>query len=329
MSFEPLLPPATLGVVGGGQLGRMFGVAARRLGYGLVVLDPTPDCPAAAVADHQIVAGYDDLDAARELGQRADRITFEFENAPASTLAALAENVPVRPRPEVLEICRHRVREKHFLRENGFPVGRHAPIANADALREQVEALGPAILKRALGGYDGKGQSRIQNGAEAGRAWEAIGAPTSTDGLEPAVLEQFVAFQREVSVIVARGADDATEVFPVFQNDHTDGILDVTRMPAEIPAERADEARDLALRIARALNVVGLLTVEMFDDGNRFLVNELAPRPHNSGHVTIEAAVTCQFEQHVRALCDLPLGSPDAVSPGAMANLLGERWGTT
>ena len=322
-----LLPGATLGVVGGGQLGRMFGIAARRLGYGLVVLDPTPGCPAAAVADHQVVAAYDDLEAARELGRRADRITFEFENAPASTLAALEERVPVRPRPAVLETCRHRVLEKRFLSQSGFPVGRHAPISSADELAREAEAFGPAILKRALGGYDGKGQARLDGPDRARAAWEAIGAPEGTDGLAPAVLEQVVRFRQEVSVVVARAEDGETAVFPVFQNDHADGILDVTRMPADLPADRAEEARELALAIARALDVVGLLTVELFDDGERFLVNELAPRPHNSGHVTIEAARTCQFEQHVRALCGLPLGSTEAVSPAAMANLLGERWG--
>lgn len=345
VSLPPPCPPGgVLGVVGGGQLGRMFALAARRLGYGVCVLDPEPGAPAAAVADHQVVAGFDDLDAAQELARRADRITFEFENAPAATLAALAERVPVYPSPAVLETCRQRCLEKAALTAAGFPVAPHRPVSSAAEVAAAARALGRGVLKRAEFGYDGKGQVRVEpgpggdgdghDGAEhawAERAWAAIGAPQAGTGgaavaAAPAVYEALVPFERELSVIVARGVGGAVESFPVFENDHARHILDVTRCPARIAEPLAARARQLAAGIAESLDVVGLLTVELFDTGSDLIVNELAPRPHNSGHVTIEAAATCQYEQHVRALCGLPLGSTELRWPGAMANLLGDLW---
>jgi 5-(carboxyamino)imidazole ribonucleotide synthase len=323
---RPLAPGATLGVVGGGQLGRMFAIAARRLGYGVVVLDPTENCPAAAVTDDQIVARFDDHAAARKLADRCDRITFEFENAPASTLSALAERAPVHPRPAVLEICRQRAVEKETLNRHGFPVAPYSPVRDANELAAALDERGPSILKRAEFGYDGKGQARLDRGADTAAAWEAIGAPVDSGGPAPAVLESLVSFERELSVIVARGTDGDVATFPVFENEHVNGILDVTRMPARVDDSTAERAVQLASGIAEALDVVGLLTVELFDTGGSLVVNELAPRPHNSGHVTIEACATCQYEQHVRALCGLPLGATTAVRPGAMVNLLGDLW---
>lgn len=325
-SLPPLAPGGTLGVVGGGQLGRMFAVAARQLGYDVVALDPTPECPAAAVADDQIVAAFDDLEGARELARRADRITFEFENAPAATLEALAEKVPVHPAPRVLEVCRQRCLEKSTLAAAGFPVAPHRSVASIDGLRTATEALGKGVLKRAEFGYDGKGQARLGPGDDLAAAWSAIGAPTSRSTLAPAVFEALVNFERELSVIVARSTSGEIATFPVFENDHANHILDLTRVPARIAPERAARARELATGIVAELDVVGLLTVELFDTGTELIVNELAPRPHNSGHVTIEACVTSQYEQHVRALCGLPLGSTELRSPGAMANLLGDLW---
>jgi 5-(carboxyamino)imidazole ribonucleotide synthase len=321
-----LLPGSTLGVVGGGQLGRMFAIAARRLGYGVVVLDPTRDCPAAAVADAQLVADFDDDRAMTELARRCDRVTFEFENAPADVLGRLAQQVDVHPAPRVLEACRQRALEKRTLTAQGFPVAPYRDIRGPEDIGGALEQLGPSILKRAEFGYDGKGQARLAPGDDAAAAWAAIGSPVSTTDLAPAVLERMLAFERELSVIVARGLDGATVEYPVFENHHEAGILDLTRVPARIDAALAAEARDLGRRVAEALDVVGLLTVELFHTGDGLIVNELAPRPHNSGHVTIEACATCQFENHVRALCGLPLGDTSVVAPGAMANLLGDHW---
>ncbi|QDU69559.1 5-(carboxyamino)imidazole ribonucleotide synthase [Engelhardtia mirabilis] len=320
------LPGGTLGVVGGGQLGRMFAVAARQLGYRVIVLDPTPDAPAAAVADRQIVAGFDDVEAAGELAESCDRITFEFENAPAATLTELGRHVPVHPAPRVLEICRQRCLEKAALAGAGFPVAPHRAVASPAEVAAALAELGAGVLKRAEFGYDGKGQARLAPGGDVRAAWEAIGAPRATGDAAPAVFEALVDFEAELSVIVARGAGGETATFPVFENDHANHVLDVTRFPARIDAELANEARALATRIAESLDVVGLLTVELFRTADGLIVNELAPRPHNSGHITIEACDTSQFEQHVRALCGLPLGSTAVRRPGAMVNLLGDLW---
>ena len=317
----PLAPGGTIGVVGGGQLGRMIGVAARQLGYRMIVLDPTPDCPAAAVADAQVTAAYDDREAALELVERCDRLTFEFENVPAETLAMLAERKPTHPSPRVLETCRHRALEKSFLDQNGFPVARHRVVRSGeDAERAAGELGGETILKTAEFGYDGKGQRRLKDASQARAAWDELDCPT-------AVLEAVVPFERELSVICARRADGQTAVFPVAENVHENHILFTSTVPAAISPEREREARELGVAIATALDVVGLLCVELFDTAEGLVVNELAPRPHNSGHHTIESCATSQFEQHVRALCGLPLGSPECiVEQAVMTNLLGDLW---
>jgi len=316
-----ILPGNTIGIFGGGQLGRMIAIAAKRMGYRVVVLDPTPDCPAGQVADDEITAPYTDVAAARDLARRCAVVTAEFENVPAETLEAIEPMVPVRPSSRVLRIAQNRIAEKTFLAEHGFPVPNFRPVRSHEELLRAISEIGcPAVLKTATGGYDGKGQVRIEHPDEAERAWERLGKVDC-------VLEEFVPLEREVSVIVARNLRGEEVVYPVAENTHANHILDTSVMPARIAPELARRAQELARAIAEALGVVGLLCVEMFvAQDSRLLVNELAPRPHNSGHQTFDAAVTSQFEQLVRAICNLPLGSTELYRPAAIANLLGDLW---
>jgi len=314
-------PGATIGVLGSGQLGRMFAIAARRLGYRVHTLSPDQDSPTGQVADHEVTAAYDDLEAVRAFASRIAVATFEFENVPAATAAVLAESVPVRPSGHILHVAQHRAREKQFLDGIGIPVAPFRIVETLEALEAAVAAVGcPAILKTASFGYDGKGQVRIDRPDAAGEAWRQIG------GVQ-AVLEGVVPFEREVSVVVARGVDGAIADYGVIENAHRHHILDVSLCPARVAPAVAREAVALARRIAEALDLVGVLCTEMFvtADGT-LVVNELAPRPHNSGHLTIDAHVTCQFEQQVRAVCGLPLGATTLRGPAAMANLLGDVW---
>lgn len=318
--MNPILPGRTVGIVGGGQLGRMFAIAARRMGYRVHALDPTPDAPAGQVADVEINAAYDDVDAARRFAADVDVVTFEFENIPAETLRAIAEIRPVHPSPEVLDTCRHRLREKTFLRGAGFPVADFRPVENVAGLRSAVTELGtPSILKTADFGYDGKGQARIDRPDQIDAAWSNLGRPLG-------VLEAFVPFDKEISVICARRANGDRSCFGPVENAHARHILDVTTAPADIAPALARKAIELAESIADKLAVVGLIAVEMFVVKDEPIVNELAPRPHNSGHYSFDACVTSQFEQQLRAVCGLPLGDPRLLQPAAMANLLGEEW---
>jgi 5-(carboxyamino)imidazole ribonucleotide synthase len=323
--FSMILPGQTIGILGGGQLGRMFAIAARRMDYRVHVLDPTPDCPTGQVADLEVNAPYDDLDAARKFAMGVDVVTFEFENVPAETLAAIAELRPVYPSPKVLDTCRHRLHEKTFLTENGFPCAEYRAVGAVFELASAVQQLGntfgdPTILKSADYGYDGKGQVTIDKTTDLRAAWQSMGRPLG-------VLEAFVDFEKEISVIVARTADGQTSTFHPFENQHRRHILDVTTCPADIDASVTDRAMQLATAVAEKLEVVGVIAVEMFlRPGGELLVNELAPRPHNSGHLTVDACVTSQFEQHLRAVCGLPLGDPTLLRPAAMANLLGDLW---
>ncbi len=340
-----ILPGKTIGILGGGQLGRMFAIAARRMGYRVAAFDPTQDCPTGQVADIEVNAPYDDLAAARRFAEQVDVVTFEFENVPSETLAAIEEICPVHPSPFVLETTRHRLREKNFLRSNGFPVADFVEVRSADNLLCAVAQLGvPCVLKTASFGYDGKGQVKIDGSTDLVRARStlvgAFGSEAEAPGLFGStllgVVEKFVAFEREVSVIVARTTDDDVKTFDVFSNEHRNHILDITTVNktasgkpgASAPDDRfAKTAKELATQIARAINLVGLLCVEMFVEHNgTIIVNELAPRPHNSGHVTFDAAVTSQFEQQLRAVCGLPLGDTTILRPAAMANLLGDLW---
>lgn len=317
-----IIPPgATLGVLGGGQLGRMFAIAARRLGYRIHIFCPEADSPAAPVADRTFVAPYEDLDPVRAFARTVDVVTFEFENVPSATSDACSEVVPVRPAGRVLHITQQRLREKGFLRDHGFPVTPFRAIHSLEDLVSATRELGlPGVLKTASFGYDGKGQRTLRSATELSEAFTGLGG---TEG----IYEAFVDFAQEVSVVGARTVEGQFAAFPVFENVHAHHILDVTVSPARITPELEGAARELSRGILEALDVVGLLTVELFvtRDG-RLIVNELAPRTHNSGHLTLDACVTCQFEQQVRAVCGLPLGSTELKQPAAMANLLGDVW---
>jgi len=318
---SPILPGATIGILGSGQLGRMLAIAARTLGYRVHVYSPDADSPAGVVADREVVASYLDLDQVREFARGVDVVTFEFENVPSATSLAAAEVTRVRPDGHVLHVTQQRLREKTFLREGGFPVTPFRAIRSEEDLIQATAALGiPGVLKTASFGYDGKGQQMI-------RSTDALPAAYAMLRGAEGIYEAFVDFEKEVSVVAARTLDGSFKAFPVFENTHHHHILDVTFAPAAIPAGLAREAEELARGILEALKVVGLLTVEMFvtRDG-RIVVNELAPRTHNSGHLTIDACVTSQFEQQVRAICGLPLGSTELRSPAAMSNLLGDVW---
>lgn len=319
--MKPILPGSTVGVLGSGQLGRMLAIAARRMGYRVHTLSPEHDTPTGQVADREVQASYEDLDAVRDFARLVDVVTFEFENVPAATARAAAEHTAVRPAGAVLHATQNRLREKGFLSGAGIPVPRYVAVRSAEELRRGLSEVGcPAVLKTADWGYDGKGQAKIYRIEEADAAWSSLTT-------EEAILEAFVDFEREVSVVAARGLDGSFAHFGVLANDHRNHILDVTVAPAPVSAQVEREAVEIARGILEGLEVVGVLCVEMFlaRDG-RLLVNELAPRPHNSGHLTFDACVTSQFEQQLRAVCGLPLGSTDLLRPAAMANLLGDLW---
>ncbi|MFM8704252.1 MAG: 5-(carboxyamino)imidazole ribonucleotide synthase, partial [Planctomycetia bacterium] len=312
---------ATLGVLGGGQLGAMFAMAAKRMGYRVEAFSDSADCPAARHCDRVPVGRYDDPAAVAAMPRGLAVVTFEFENVSAAAAEALAAVVPVRPAPEVLFTTQDRGREKAFLVREGFPCAPHRLVRSRHDLDAAVAAVGlPAVLKTAAFGYDGKGQRKIERADGIDAAWDALGP-------ENCVLEGWIDYACEISVVAARGLDGATAVYEPSRNVHANHILDVSSTPAGLPATVIASARDIASRILEQLGVVGVACVEFFvtRDG-RVLVNEIAPRPHNSGHLTIEACETSQFEQQVRAVCGLPLGSIRQHAPAAMANLLGDCW---
>jgi 5-(carboxyamino)imidazole ribonucleotide synthase len=316
-----ILPGATVGVLGSGQLGRMFAIAARRMGYRVHTLSPEDDTPTGQVADLEINAAYDDLDAVREFARQVAVVTFEFENVPAATAAAAAQCAAVRPAGSVLHTTQHRLREKTFLRSHGFPVTPFLPVRSAEELVGAVHRLGlPSVLKTAGWGYDGKGQIKLTQVDGLDEAWQRL----ATD---EAVLEAWVDFECEASVVAARGADGAIVDYGLIANTHRNHILDVSLAPAPLPERITSEAMSIAHAVLEQLDAVGVLCVEFFvtADGS-LLINELAPRPHNSGHLTFDASVTSQFEQQLRAICGLPLGSTRLLCPAAMANLLGDLW---
>lgn len=314
-------PGAVLGVLGGGQLGRMFAIAARRMGYRVHVLVPGEDTPTGQVADLEVEADYEDLDAVAEFARRVDVVTFEFENVPAETADAAARHAPVRPAGAVLHTTQNRLREKTFLEKAGLPVPRFRAVRNLEELEAAIAEIGaPAVLKTAAWGYDGKGQRVIRDAAEAAGAWVELGG-------REAILESFIAFERELSVVAARGQDGGFIAYGPIENRHNRHILDLSLDPAEVSETVREQAIEIARTIVEALDVVGVLCVELFlEPGGTLKVNELAPRPHNSGHLTIDAYTACQFEQQVRAICDLPLAEPRRLSPAVMANLLGDLW---
>ena len=315
-----IFPDAMLGMLGGGQLGRMFTLAAHSMGYRVTVLDPDPLSPAGAVADVHIKAAYQDREALQQLADTCSAVTTEFENVPADSLRWLAAHCPVRPAGSSVAVAQDRITEKQFLAGAGLATAPFAVIASAADLEAIDAGLLPGILKRARFGYDGKGQARVATVEETRSAFHAMGA-------EPCVLEGLVDLACEISAVVARGADGATSVFPVGENRHRNGILDVCIVPARVSPSIVRQAEDVAAKIATKLEYCGVLAVEFFvtRDG-RLLVNEIAPRPHNSGHYTIDACTTSQFEQQVRTLCGLPLGEAKLLAPVVMVNLLGEAW---
>ena len=316
-----ILPGATLGVLGGGQLGRMFALRARVMGYRVVVLEPDPRSPAGQVADHQIIAAYDDATALDQLADQCAAITTEFENVPAPVLERLAARVPVSPAPASVAIAQDRTAEKSFLASAGFRTAPFARVTREADLTEALKAIGvPALLKTSRLGYDGKGQVLIgapEDGAEAFRHLGGVAC----------VLERKLDLEREISVVLARGRDGSVAAFPPAENVHRHGILHTSTVPARVPTGLGAEAMALATEVATALQYVGVLAVEMFvADGGRLYVNELAPRPHNSGHYTIDACTVDQFEQQVRTMTNLPLGEPELLSACCMVNVLGDSW---
>lgn len=314
-------PGSTLGVLGSGQLGRMFTIAARRLGYRVHVLSPDDDTPTGQVADLEIRAQYDDLDAIASFARGVSVVTFEFENVPSPTTAAAEKFAPVRPGGHVLHVTQNRLREKNFLCQIGIGTTPYFAVRSEQDLRDALAKSGtPAVLKTADWGYDGKGQAKVHSADEIGPLWPKFAGQES-------ILEAYVDFACEISVVGARGLDGEFVAYGPVQNAHRNHILDVSICPALVDPAVAREAVEIARTIFEQLQVVGVLCVEFFlTKDNRLLVNELAPRPHNSGHYTIDACVSCQFEQQVRAVCGLPLGSVRQHRPAAMVNLLGEVW---
>ncbi len=312
-------PPATLGMLGGGQLGRFFVLAAHELGYRVVVLDPDPRSPAGRIADEHLIADYEDTDALERMQQSCAAVTTEFENVPADALAYLSKYLPVRPGADAVAICQNRSLEKGFLKRYGFPHAPYADIIQESDIAAAGADLFPGILKVARFGYDGKGQARVASKSDAVLAFKHFKG-------EPCVLEQLMPLDQEVSVVLARNAQGAVKCFPLSQNTHRHGILDVSIMPARMSDGMADCARVTAEGIAEKLGYVGIIAIEFFVVGGQLYVNEMAPRPHNSGHYTLDACITSQFEQQVRVLCNLPLGATAAHSAAVMVNLLGDLW---
>jgi len=326
MSAQAFRPGNTLGILGGGQLGRMLGVAATQLGFATAVLAPDSLAPAFQVASRRFQADYDDESALAAFAETVDVVTFEFENVPAATVDYLARRVPVRPAGNALATTQDRLQEKDFLSHLEIPVPAYRRADSADGLAEAVSAIGaPVVAKTRRFGYDGKGQARLAGPEDAGEAWQRLGKA-------PALAEEIVGFDREISILLARSPDGKMRSFPPVENAHAEGILRTSRVPARVSETVAATARGYAEAAAESLDYIGVLAVEMFviDASETVLVNEIAPRVHNSGHWSLEGAVTSQFEQHIRAVTGLPLGAPEALGRAEMENLLGseiERWG--
>ena len=318
---KPILPGAIIGIFGGGQLGRMSALAARSMGYHVHIYSDVPGCPADAIADKTWIGAYNDVDQVTAFAKAVDVATFEFENVSSVAADTAGKHCPVRPNGQVLHIAQNRLREKTFLKESGIPVAPFSRIESLEDLKEAISRQGtPGVLKTAGFGYDGKGQQKMDGTVDPDDAW------ASFEG-QQAVYESFIDFTKEISVVGARTPDGRFKAFPVLENTHANHILDVSFAPAAVSPAVSAQAVELTEKIMKDLDAVGLLTVEMFltaDD--RVIVNEMAPRPHNSGHLTMNGCVTSQFEQHIRAVCNLPLGETDVLCPCAMANVLGDWW---
>ncbi len=319
--MKQILPNSIIGIFGSGQLGRMFAIEARKMGYRVHTYSHGSNTPTGQVADFETCAEYADLDAVRTFARSVDVVTFEFENVPSATVEAAAEFTGVHPRGEILHITQNRLREKNFLVVNGFPVTPFKHIKTLDDLKNGVQELGfPCIIKTAGFGYDGKGQSKIKTAEDIAKGFEDLNEAE-------AILESFVEFEKEVSVVCARDQQGKFVHYGVIENEHVNHILDVSSAPAFVTEKIFNEAVEIARSLAETLDYVGTLCVEFFvTKDEKVLINELAPRPHNSGHLTFDACVTSQFEQQVRAVCGLPLGSTEFYRPAAMVNLLGDLW---
>ncbi len=316
-----ILPGSTIGVLGSGQLGRMLALAARRSGYNIHVFSPEANSPTGQVANREFVAAYDDLDAVRQFAQSVDVVTYEFENVPLATAEACAAIVPLRPGAQALRVAQNRLREKTFFANNGLPTVPFAEVHSLADLRAGLMEIGcPAVLKTAVSGYDGKGQIKINHPDEAAEAWQSVGEVDC-------ILEGWIEFEREVSMVAARDVNGRIAHYNLIENAHHNHILDVSVAPANVPPQVLAQAEAMVQTVLTALDVVGVLCVEFFlcEDG-QLLLNEIAPRPHNSGHLTIEACVTSQFEQQLRTVCGLPVGDTTYLRSAAMANLLGDLW---
>ncbi len=326
MSSQPILPGATIGCLGGGQLGRMFALAARKMGYRVHTVDPTPDSPTGQISDREFNAPFNDIPTLLEFASGVQVVTYEFENIPVEALDALSPHVVLRPGRDVLYTTQNRRREKEFLQQYDFPIAPFRVVSREAELRDAVTFLGcPCVLKTADFGYDGKGQQKITYESDLAEVWRRHGAPTG-------VIEAWVPFAAELSVVVARGLrriDEEREIicFPPTLNEHENHILATSQAPAPLAASILARAQSIASAIAKQLDVVGLLAVEFFlTRRGDLLVNELAPRPHNSGHYSFDACVTSQFEQQLRAVCGLPLGETRLLTPVLMRNILGDVW---
>lgn len=323
MAAKPILPPAMLGILGGGQLGRMFATAAKTMGYRVTVLDPDRNAPAADFADVHLCAPYNDHAALRELAETCAAVTTEFENVNADSMRWLAQHVPVSPSGDCVAIAQDRILEKAWIRKAGLATAPYLAIETVEGLNHDLSPYLPGILKTARLGYDGKGQVRVKTAEEARTAYADLGG-------QPCVLEKMMPLELEVSAIVTRTNAHEVAVFPLAENRHAKGILDVSIVPAQVSTELAVKAQHMAVQLADALDYVGVLAVEFFvvsgPHGQELVINEIAPRPHNSGHYTIDACLTSQYEQQVRAMCGLHPGKTDLLSPIVMVNLLGDTW---
>ena len=318
--MKHILPNAMLGILGGGQLGRMFTMAARSMGYGVTVLEPDPESPAGSLADVHICAAYDDPAALQRLAETCAAVTTEFENVPAEVMSYLAAHTRVSPSPASVAIAQDRIGEKRYIAGAGLAVAPFLVIESAADLEQDLSGHLPGILKLARLGYDGKGQVRVKTPDETKAAFEELGQ-------KPCVLERLLDLQTEVSCIVARTGPGEVATFPVAENQHEAGILDISIVPARVSDAVAARAREMALTLAEAMDYIGVLAVEFFVlAGDELAINEIAPRPHNSGHYTLDACMTSQFEQQVRTMCGLPPGDPRLLSPVVMVNLLGDVW---
>jgi 5-(carboxyamino)imidazole ribonucleotide synthase len=319
MKQKMISPPAWIGILGGGQLGMMLATVAKQFGYQVAILEPDLNCPAARVADKQICTNYDDKDGLRRLAELCAVVTTEFENVPAVAIEQIAQTTPVYPSSAAIKIAQNRIQEKKFFQSIGLKTADFASIKSLEDCRTVKNNLFPAILKTTTLGYDGKGQVTVENQTELTQAYQKLGAVEC-------ILEKKVKLAKEVSIIVARNCH-GVQSFPLIENQHRNGILDVSYIPAQVTQELIQEASAAAVNLVNSLDYVGLLTIEFFiTQDQELLVNEIAPRPHNSGHITIESAITSQYEQQLRAICGLPLGSTELKQAGAMLNLLGDVW---